>query len=197
MRSAGTTSTGSKGRTAGAFLGIVAAAVLALAAVAFACTPSNLVSLSTPVGAPGTAVSVSGVVLSDNDVVVRWGGAEGPVLARATAADFKRDGFNFSVPDVAPGYYVVTSVQDDAYGNEMIARAAFQVVGPGGQVAPAQPSAFGAPLQNDPASTGLTLALVFGAGLAGLGLLGAGGMVVAGHARRRKVAVVASATERD
>lgn len=197
MRSTGTTSTGSKGRTAGAFLGIVAAAVLALAAVAFACTPSNLVSLSTPVGVPGTAVSVSGSLLSPNDVVVRWNGADGPVLTRATAADFERGALNFTVPDAAaPGYYTVTAVQSDAHGNDIVARAAFQVVGPAGQVVPAQPAAFAAPVSNDPASSGVTLALVFGAGLAGLGLLGAGGIVVAGHARRRKVAPVASAVER-
>lgn len=198
MKNAVAISAGIKGRSAATFVGLVVAAMLAFAAVAFACTASNLVSLSTPVGAPGTAVSVSGVVLSDNDVVVRWNGADGPVLARATAADFRSGAFNFSVPDVAPGYYVVTSVQDDAHGNEMIARAAFQVVGPGGQVVPGQPAAFGAPVHNDPASTGLTLALGFGAGLAGLGLLGAGGMAAAGNARRRRqTAVVTSAVDRD
>lgn len=196
MRTTATTSVGSTGRTAAAFLGVVTAAILALAAVAFACTPSNLVSLSTPVGAPSTAVSVSGSLLSPNDVVVRWNGADGPVLARATAADFERGALNFSVPDVAPGYYTVTAVQKDGVGNDMIARAAFQVVGPAGQVAPAQPAAFSAPAGNDPASTGVTLALAFGAGLVGLGLLGAGGTVVVGHARRRKVASVVSTAEK-
>ena len=179
-----------------AFSGVVTVAILALGLSAFACTLTNLVSVSTPVGSPGTAVSVSGVVLSKSEVVVRWNGADGPVLARATAADFERGAMNFTVPDVAPGYYVVTMVQDDAQGNDMVARAAFQVVGPAGEVTPATPAAFGAPAPADPAS-GAPLVLAFGLGLAGLGLLGAGTMVVVGRARRRQVAAVVPTNHRD
>lgn len=196
MRIARRTSTGTRGRTAGAaFFGLVTASTMALGVAAFACTPSNTVTLSNQSGAVGERVTANGSsVVPHREVIVRWNGADGPVLATVMPADGTVSA-NFVVPDASPGYYTVLATQSDDRGNQLLGRASFQVVGPAGQGAPAQPAAFSTPAPADPSSGApLVLALALGAG--GLGLMGAGAAVAVGHARRRQVAAVAATSSR-
>lgn len=181
---------GQRSGAVGAFSAIAVLGVLALSAgvTAFACTPSNLVSLSTPTGHPGTAVSVNGTVLSANEVILRWNDSDGPVLGRVLPEGGKFSA-SFTVPEAAPGYYVVVAAQHDAMGNETVARAAFQLVGPAGEIAPtrafAETPAFEEPASGAPVAVALLL------GVAGLSLSGAGGLIAVRQARRRQVAVAA------
>ncbi len=192
MRSVGKLYAEAGGRSAAAvFFGVVTAAVLGVGLTAFACTPLNTINLSSPSGRPGTGVTATGSFLvPDSEVAVRWNSVDGPVLARTMPVNGEISA-SFVVPDGSPGYYAVVATQSDANGNPLVARAAFQMVDASGQGVPSQPAAFEAPTRA-PNSSGAPVALALVLGFAGVALLGAGGMAVAGHARRRQVAEVAS-----
>lgn len=136
-----------------------------------------------------------GTVLSEEELEVGSNGADGPVLAMASVSEIEEGTASFTVPDASPGYYVVTAVQDDAKGNDMIARAAFRSSAPPASCLPAPLRPSAAPIPTAPVSPSM-VGLAFALGISGPGLAGTGGMVMAGHARRRKVAVVASSAER-
>lgn len=190
MRSFGTSSAATRRSAAGAgFLALVGAAVLAMAAAAFACTPSNMVALSATSGNAGTPVGVTGTALSSSEVVVRWNGEDGPVLTRTTPADLKRGNVKFNVPDAAPGYYLVTAVQTEPSGDKLLARATFQVVGAGGQTRSPWDVPQGAPVSQEGPGAGLVMGLALG--FAGLSAVGGAGLVLT-RGRRRPVAATAA-----
>ena len=182
--------------TAGtALVALVGAVMLALSAAAFACTPSNLIGLSTTSGGPGTPVGVTGAALLPTEVVVHWNGENGPVLARATPAELKSGAVAFAVPDVAPGYYVVTATQTGSNGNKLLARATFQVLGPASPASSPWPTASQARASNDRSGGGLVLGAALG--FAGLALLGGAGMALVAQSRRRAVPVAVTTEQRD
>lgn len=170
---------------------LVAAALIALAGVAWACTPlPRLVTITPLAAAPGSAVEVRGQAVSaDAAVQLRWNAVRGPQLAAAAAnanGDFTA---RFTVPaQAAPGVYTIVAVTED----EGLARAAFQVVGAPGQAPSApvwQPTL--ATAQVDPASaTDPSFALLAGAGLLTFGTAALfAGAAVAVVGRRRVAAV--------
>lgn len=131
------------------FGGVVGAALVAVvAASAWACVALASISLDPGKGAPGETVKGKGTGFGKSDpalgrnysnVIVRWGGADGPVVADAgqpkTVSGSGQGSldFSFKVPaDVAPGTYAVTATQTDATGAPVWgtpARATFTVSG--------------------------------------------------------------------
>lgn len=133
--------------TRGGVVGAALVAVTFVAASAWACVSLATISLDPGKGAPGATVSGKltgfGYNSSFSDVFVRWGGPEGPVVAKAkpdvpaggsaTGNGQGNTSFTMTVPaDVAPGTYAVTATQTDATGAPVWgtpARATFVVVG--------------------------------------------------------------------
>lgn len=184
--------------------GAVVTALVLTAALAWACTNLATLNLSSAVGKAGDTVTVTGssfgVPSAANlakgqqpfPVVLHWNGAEGPVLGQATPDNAGNISATITVPQAAPGYYVLVARQlndkgQDSYGTP--ARAAFQILGPNGQSVVSQPSAeSAAPLASEPISTGM-IALTALLGVLGLGLFGAGMGAFVRQARRREVPV--------
>ena len=129
--------------------GVIAALLLA-ASAAFACVQLATLDLSPGKGAAGTTVKgdVSNFQSSagHSDIVVRWGGTDGPVLATvAKPATGGNASFSFTVPaDAAAGTYAVVATQLDPNGAPIWgspARATFTVSGAAAGVAPAPEAA--------------------------------------------------------
>lgn len=166
----------------------LAVIVVVAASTAFACTNIATINLSDSQGRPGRTVMVTGssfgaIKRSSTappvPIKVRWDGSEGPVLAEAMADTFGQFSVQITIPDVAPGRYVVLAVQRDVDGYDIYgspARAAFAVVTPEGKAVNQPVTALGP----EPSGSDLIPGMValFAAGLAGLGLF-VGGVATA------------------
>lgn len=178
------------------FAGVLAVIVIT-AVAAFACTNLATLNLSSSVGQAGDNVTITGssfrsatATAPAPPVVLSWNGASGPALATVTPDSAGNISATVTVPQAAPGYYVIVATQKDAKGNDQYgtpARAAFQILGATGSAAPQTTGAEGvAPLASEPISTGM-IALTALLGVLGLGLFGAGMGAFVRQARRREV----------
>ena len=180
------------------------AALVALAAAAYACTNLATLNLSTSTGRPGSQITVTGSSfrgicvcgpqMPPTPVQIRWGGVQGQVLVEVTPDAPGTLSAAFTVPDAKPGYYVIVASQHDpntgidAYGTP--ARATFEILGPRGESVVNQGELEVAPAIDDSVSSGL-VALTIGLGVAGLALLAGGSVAVMRQLRGRKVPVAA------
>ena len=164
--------------------GAVAAAIVFVGAAAFACTNLATLNLSSTAGKAGDVVTVTGssFAVGRGDaptfpVQLRWNGVNGAVLAETVPDKAGNISATFTVPEGAPGYYVLVATQKDARGVDTYgtpARASYQILGPNGQSVVAPPAASAAAaVPSEPSSTGI-IALTVGLGVLGLGLFGAG-----------------------
>ncbi len=184
-----------------AFFGVVAVATVVAGVVAFACTNLATLNLSSPTGAVGDNVTVTGSSFRvgrgaepTNPVQLHWNGVDGPVLAQAAPDKAGNISASFTIPQGQPGYYVIVATQRNAQGVDEYgtpARASFQILGPGGESVVQQPGTQ-APtgVGSDPSSTGI-IALTVGLGALGLALFGAGFTAFVRQARRREVPATA------
>ena len=168
----------------GLAFGAVAVAAVVVGAAASACTNLATLNLSSTAGKAGDTVTVTGssFAVGRGDaptlpVQLRWNGVNGMVLAEAVPDRAGNISTTFTVPEGAPGYYVLVATQKDARGVDTYgtpARASYQILGPSGQsvVTPAV-SAAAAPVPAEPSSGGI-IALTVGLGILGLALFGAG-----------------------
>jgi hypothetical protein len=160
------------------------AASLVVGAAAFACTNLATLNLSSTAGNAGDVVTATGssFAVGRGDaptlpVQLRWNGVNGPVLAETVPDRAGNISATFTVPEGAPGYYVLVATQKDARGVDAYgtpARMAYQILGPNGQsvVTPAAGAAASS-LPSEPSSTGI-IALTVGLGAVGLALFAAG-----------------------
>ena len=161
-----------------------AAAAVFVGAAAFACTNLATLNLSSNAGKAGDVITVTGTSFaagrdgaSSLPVQLHWNGVDGKVLAEAVPDKAGNISATFTVPEGAPGYYVLVATQKDASGVDTYgtpARASYQILGPNGQsvVAPPAP-ATATSLPAEHTSTGI-IALTVGLGLLGIGLFAAG-----------------------
>ena len=169
----------------GALLFAVGAALsLVVGATAFACTNLATLNLSSTAGKAGDTVTVTGSSFQVGrgdaatlPVQLRWNGVDGTVLAETIPDRAGNISATFTVPEGAPGYYVLVATQKDARGVDTYgtpARASYQILGANGQsvVTPAA-AASAAPLPSEPSSSGI-IALTVGLGVLGLALFAAG-----------------------
>lgn len=127
------------------------AALLAFAAVAFACVPQASIKLSTSAGPVGTTINVTGSSFTEGAAVsVYWGGISGRLMGSTTALPGGTiPTVSFKVPEGSPnGYTTVAAKQvKDGAAIGSPANVLFNVNTPGGPV-PVTPSN----VQDDPAS---------------------------------------------
>jgi hypothetical protein len=161
-----------------------ASAGVVLGAAAFACTNLATLNLSSTAGKAGDVVTVTGSSFSAAradapaiPVQLRWNGVDGKVLAEATPDKAGNISATFTVPEGAPGYYVLVATQKDAKGVDAYgtpARASYQILGPNGQSVVTPPaSGIAASVPSAPSSAGI-IALTVALGVLGLALFGAG-----------------------
>jgi hypothetical protein len=173
---------------------LAAGAVLATAAVGFACTNLATLNLSSAAGKPGDVVTVTGSSFAVNSrdvaasfpVVLHWNGVDGPTLATVQPDKAGNISASFTVPDGQPGYYVIVATQKDARGIDTYgtpARASYQILGPNGQSVIQATTPTPAPVTTEPGSTGI-VALTVGMGVLGLALFGAGFVAFVRQVRR-------------
>ena len=175
-------------------LGLVVASGMTFAAAAYACTALATLNLSAPAGTAGSTVAVTGAAFAtaagSSPVALRWGKADGPVLAQATPDRAGNISANVTVPaDAKAGYHVIVATQTGPRGAAAPgtpARAAFEVVGPGGQRA-TPGAAAPAGSEGTPVGAVVVTALL---GVAGLALFG-GGVATIFRGRRRDVPATA------
>lgn len=178
----------------------LAGAVMLFGSVAFACTNLATLNLNKASGQPGDTLEVTGSSFRvakegpSNPVLLRWNGLEGPVLAQTLPDAAGNVSLTATIPQAQPGYYVLVATQHSPegvaeYGTP--ARAAFQILGPGGRSVVAPSGAEGAgSVATEPASTGM-IALTVALGVLGLALFAAGTGAFIRQARRREVPVAA------
>lgn len=155
--------------------------VVALAGVAFACTPKPQVfALDAAAARPGEQVVVSGTMPPTPGatgalapIQIRWDATDGPVLAEVPVEPGGSFTATITVPqDAEPGWsYIAASADDQATG---VARAALEVTGDA-QAVTASSSPWD--LSSDLAATqaagqGISAPVAAGAGMLGLGLVG-------------------------
>ena len=205
------------------FLG-VCAAVLIVASAAFACTNLATVNLSSSMGKPGQAITVTGTGFMANaaempmdgmdmdmsagpmadmsvrlPVVIRWNGPDGPVLSTAVPDRSGTISVLFTIPETQAGHYVVVAVQKNAHGYDVYgtpARAPLQVLGPGGRAGDGAQGAGSAGAGGQSNSTGI-VALTVGLGVLGVGLLAAGSVAATRTARARRGVAATVDSHRD
>ncbi|MGH2810872.1 MAG: hypothetical protein ACRDIA_08320 [Actinomycetota bacterium] len=97
------------------------AALLALAAVAWACTPSAyLYPISPGGGQPGSEVTVRGGQFGTGTVEIRWASDNGRLLGTALGPEFST---KVTLPDRAEGvHYIVAVARDGADPTKILAR---------------------------------------------------------------------------
>ena len=161
--------------------------VMGVAATAFACTNISTLNISDSAGRPGAAVVITGTSFGNSSptgrrtttplpVRIRWGGTEGQTLAEVLPDAAGNISASVTIPEAAPGQYVIFAVQQDADGYHMFgtpARIANEVLTPEGRSAPPSVAGFGGPSGARTSASDLPLALV------ALGSLG-GALFVAG-----------------
>lgn len=180
--------------------GFAAAFVLALGLTAYACTNLATLNLSNTTGRVGDSltltgssfitVCVCGPQMPPTPVKIRWGGIQGAVLAELTPTRTGTLSAAFTVPDVAPGYYVIAATQRDGTYNldtqGTPALTTFEVLTPAGQsvVVPSEFAAAGS--QTDETSSSAFLALTIGLGVLGLALFVGGSAAVVRQVSTRR-----------
>ena len=191
-----------------------AGVVVLVAGAAFACTNLATVNLSSPMGKPGDAITLTGTGFMANaaempmdgmvmdmgpggmmgdltvrtPVTVRWNGPDGPVLSTAVPDRSGTISVLFTIPETQPGHYTVVAVQKNAQGYDVYgtpARAPLQVVG-AGQPAGAGVRGAGPEGAGGASTSPGILALTVGLGVLGVGLLSAGGVAATRTARARR-----------
>lgn len=182
--------------------GIVGLLLAVTAMIAYACTNLASLNLETATGAAGDRLDVTGSSFgAEPDVVLHWNSIEGQELATVTPDQAGNVTASIRIPsDAQPGYYVIVATQVGEDGSQVFggpARAAFQVLGPGGEALATQPAgpdqlAQFATSSTSAASAGM-IALTAALGIIGLGLFGAG---VAGLARQAGGAPEAATSKR-
>jgi hypothetical protein len=194
-----------------------------VAGAAFACTNLATVNLSSSMGKPGDAITLTGTGFMANaaempmdgmdmdmstmtmgdltvrlPVTVRWNGPDGPVLSTAVPDRSGTISVLFSIPEAPAGHYTVVAVQKNAHGFDVYgtpARSPLQVLGPG-QAAGAGVKGGGTAGAASPSTSPGILALTVGLGVLGVGLLAAGGVAATRTVRARR-AVPAKVDGRD
>ncbi|MGI8808992.1 MAG: hypothetical protein ACR2KK_14355 [Acidimicrobiales bacterium] len=186
------------------------------ASAAFACTNLATINLSSPMGKPGEAITVTGTgfmasaaempmddgMVMDmapggtgmaptsvrSPVVLRWNGPDGPVLSEAIPDRGGTISVLFTIPETQAGYYTVLAVQKNLHG--------FDVYGTPAR-APVQVIGPGGPKANDARGSGAAgvggpsnspgfLALTAGLGVLGVALLAAGAVAATRTVRVRR-----------
>ncbi|MBA3329117.1 MAG: hypothetical protein H0T43_12530, partial [Solirubrobacterales bacterium] len=99
----------------------VAATMLALASVAYACTVVATVDLDKAAATPGAQVNGTGKGFSQSplssSVDVHFNSLDGNVVWSGRAASTGQVAFSFKVPEgMAPGQYTIVATQRDAQG---------------------------------------------------------------------------------
>lgn len=166
----------------------VAAGVLCLSSVAWACTPqARIVAASPSVGPPLSEASVRGeAVTPEAEVEIRWNGVKGPLVGTTIADKSGRFTAPVAVPEAAPGVYTLVAI----IGEAGLTRTAFEVTpASAGQVpsgTPASPWSSGPGAGNELSGAGSNPGMALGVGVLALGLVGVfGGFVVVSGRRRR------------
>lgn len=100
--------------------GAVGAAVIAVASVAWACTPAAYIGSIDPESGPsGSPVNMTARNFNPGPVEILWDSHNGPPLATTNGPSFS---VSFTIPDVTPGNYTVLAVQRS--GNTIVGKAA-------------------------------------------------------------------------
>lgn len=109
----------------------VGVVLVALAGIAYACTPQANIQLDVSRAEPGETVTGSGHSFESEEgkreAVVTWNGDEDHVLWSDDADEDGNITFSFEVPDVEPGGYVITARSTNWDGDP--AREGFEVPG--------------------------------------------------------------------
>ncbi|HET7486427.1 MAG TPA: hypothetical protein VFJ85_00760 [Acidimicrobiales bacterium] len=137
-----------RARRATTAVGVLGAVLLMCMASSWACTAQPTLEPPTPaIGLAGTSVLISGSQWSaarpdtsqatTAGVEVRWGSTTGPVLATATGDTWSA---NFTVPDVAHGYYAVVATAVDSNGAMLTSDAQTFFVGTADEAAAMTPA---------------------------------------------------------
>lgn len=199
---------GSRGRWA---VVCALAAVTMAAGTASACTNLATINLSSSAGKPGDVITLTGSGFMANSaempmdgmvmdmssmtmaaltvrspVVLRWNGADGPVLSNAVPDRSGTISVLFTIPEAAAGHYTVMAIQKNPQGFDVYgtpARAPLQVIGAGGA---AGGDVRGSGTGAGESGSGGVLALTVGLGVLGLGLLAAGGVAATRSIRVRR-----------
>ena len=136
----------------------VAAAVVGLAAVAFACVPQGSIKLSPTSGAVGTSVTATGSNFTSGSAVSLWWGnpSQNRLLGTAVTKEDRTFAITFVVPATVNGQAIVAATQTDSSGTAIgsPANALFNVQTPGGATA-ATPSNLQTEPQNADGAAGL------------------------------------------
>lgn len=186
--------------------GAAVAAVVLWASTAFACTSLATMNLSSPSGAVGSNLTVTGSSFkyvaegAPSPVLFRWNSLEGPVLAQAIPDPSGTVTASCAVPEGPAGDYVIIARQLDEKGKDQYgtpARAAFRVLGAG-----VEPAAAASPTASNLVATGSSstsgmLALTVGVGVLGLLLFGAGFATFVRQTRRQAAPATAPITKGD
>lgn len=190
------------------------AATIVAGSAAFACTNLATINLSSSMGKPGDAITVTGTgfmantaemplddmvmdmsamasmgaIPSRSPVVLRWNGPDGPVLSEAIPDRSGTISVLFTIPETQSGHYTVVAVQKNPQGFDVYgtpARAPLQVIGVGG---PAGSDVGGGASGGATGQSGSAafLALTAGLGVLGLALLAAGGVAATRSIRVRR-----------
>ena len=201
-----------RNRARWALLGLCALVVI-VGGAAWGCTNLATLNLSSAMGKPGDAITVTGTGFMANaaempmegmdmdmsapmmanmtvrqPVVIRWNGPEGPVVSTAIPDRSGTISVLFNIPEAQAGHYTVVAVQKNAQGYDVYgtpARAPLQVVGAGGRAGDGARGAGTAGSGGPSSSTGI-VALTAGLGVLGLGLLAAGGVAATRTVRARR-----------
>src|SRR5438105_4419526 len=183
---------------AGSLGTVVAGALLATAAVGYACTSLATLNLSSSAGKAGDTVTVTGSSFNVNSkdvtqsfpVVLHWNGVDGATLGQVQPDKAGNVSATFTVPDGQPGYYVIVATQRDAKGADVYgtpARASYQILGPNGQSVVTPVGSSAGTVGTSSSSSGI-IALTVGLGALGLALFGAGFIAFVRQARRAPAA---------
>lgn len=168
------------------FVGL--AAILALGAIAWACTPSAyLYPVSPNAGMAGTEVTVRGGQFGNGPVEIRWRSENGRLLTSALGPHFTA---KVTIPDRPEGvHYLVAVARDPADPSRILARRAeaFEITSNPGSDARATASLWGEAKQPPADDRGSMATLV---GTVGLALAAAGAALVALTVVRRKRAEI-------
>ena len=122
---------------------------------AFACTNISTLNISDSSGRPGERVLVTGASFGNSSptgrrtttplpVQIRWNALEGAKLGEVAPDGAGNISASITIPDAAPGRYVIFAVQQDADGYHMYGtpgRIAYEVLTPDGRSAAPGPSA--------------------------------------------------------
>ncbi|MGH9124209.1 MAG: hypothetical protein ACRDZ8_05705 [Acidimicrobiales bacterium] len=174
---------------------VVGAFALIWASSAWACTSLASLNLSSSSGVPGSSVNLNGSSFSPNPgpiqaVVVHWNGINGPVLATITPNAVGSISGTVTIPQAAPGQYVIVATQSDGMGGQAFgtpARAEYAIGVPAAATAPPVAAPASGGLATTTSASGSLIALTIAFGILGVALFGAGVGVYMRQTRRAAV----------